>query len=64
MLEQSLTLTAVYVAVASIVHYGFVGLAGALTEFLYQPARERSARRLLSALLALMALWFGWSTTR
>ncbi|RUW68770.1 LysE family translocator, partial [Mesorhizobium sp. M4B.F.Ca.ET.049.02.1.2] len=41
-----------------------VALAGALEPFLNDPRRERFARRLLSALLALVAFWFAWSTAR
>ncbi|WP_353805551.1 hypothetical protein [Mesorhizobium sp.] len=41
-----------------------VVLAGTLEPFLNDPRRERISRRLLSALLALVALWFAWSTAR
>lgn len=64
LLAQTVALTAVYVAVATIVHAAIVVLAGALEPLLNDPARERVARRFLSALLALVALWFGWSTAR
>ncbi|MGE0502679.1 MAG: LysE family translocator [Rhizobiaceae bacterium] len=63
-LPQTMTLTAVYVAVATIVHAMIVVLAGTLEPVLNDPRRERIARRVLSALLALVALWFGWSTAR
>ncbi|MEQ1951216.1 LysE family translocator [Mesorhizobium sp. CN2-181] len=63
-LPQTLTLTAVYVAVATFVHAAIVLLAGALEPFLNDPRRERMARRVLSALLAAVAIWFGWSTAR
>lgn len=64
LLSQTLTLTAAYVAVATAVHAAIVVLAGALEPFLNDPRRERFARRVLSALLAAVALWFGWSTAR
>lgn len=64
LLAQTVTLTLVYVAVATLVHVGIVVLAGAATPFLTDPRRERMARRTLSALLALVALWFGWATAR
>lgn len=64
LLPQTLTLTAIYVAVATVVHAAIVALAGTLETFLNEPRRERLARRLLSALLAVVALWFGWSTSR
>ncbi len=63
-LMQTLTLSAVYVAVATIVHATIVLLAGTLEPFLNNPRRERIARRVLSSLLAAVALWFAWSTAR
>ena len=64
LLPQTLALTAVYVAVATAVHAAIVLLAGTLEPFLNDPRRERIARRVLSALLAAVAIWFGWSTAR
>ncbi|RVC57555.1 MAG: LysE family translocator [Mesorhizobium sp.] len=63
-LSQTVLLTAVYVAIATAVHGVIVALAGTLEPFLNDPRRERFARRLLSALLALVAFWFAWSTAR
>ncbi len=63
-LPQTAMLTAVYVAVATAVHGAIVGLAGTLEPVLNDPRRERIARRALSAALAVVALWFGWSTAR
>ena len=63
-LMQTLMLSAVYVAVATIVHAAIVMLAGALEPLLNDPLRERLARRALSAPLAAVALWFAWSTAR
>ena len=63
-LAQTMLLTALYVAVATLVHVVIVLLAGVLEPFLNDPGRERVARRLLSAMLALVAVWFGWSTAR
>jgi threonine/homoserine/homoserine lactone efflux protein len=63
-LPQTITLTAAYVAVATVVHAAIVLLAGSLEPFLNDPRRETIARRILSALLALVAIWFGWSTAR
>lgn len=61
---QTMLLTASYVAVATLVHLAIVLLAGAVEPVLNNPRRERIARRTLSVLLALVALWFGWSTRR
>jgi threonine/homoserine/homoserine lactone efflux protein len=61
---QTLVLSFVYVAVATLVHCLIVLLAGTLEPFLNDPKRERVARRILSALLGLVALWFAWSTAR
>jgi threonine/homoserine/homoserine lactone efflux protein len=61
---QTLTLSAVYVAVATLIHALIVLLAGALEPLLTDPVIERRVRRFLSLLLALVALWFAWSTAR
>jgi threonine/homoserine/homoserine lactone efflux protein len=63
-IPQTLTLSAVYVAVATVIHVAIVVLAGSLEPLLNEPRRETVARRTLSALLAGVALWFGWSTAR
>jgi threonine/homoserine/homoserine lactone efflux protein len=52
------------VLVATLVHGLIVLLAGVMEPFLNDPRRERFARRVLSALLAVVAVWFGWSTAR
>jgi threonine/homoserine/homoserine lactone efflux protein len=59
---QAMTLTAVYVCVGAIVHSTIVMLAGTLEPVLNDPRRETIVRRVLSVLLALVALWFAWST--
>jgi threonine/homoserine/homoserine lactone efflux protein len=61
---QTVLLTGVYVAIATAVHLAIVALAGTLRPLLTDPVRERFARRLLSILLAAVAIWFGWSTAR
>ena len=63
-LPQTVSLTAIYVAVATLIHAMIVVLAGALQPVLNNPRREQVARRVLSALLAGVAIWFGWSTAR
>lgn len=63
-LAQTLILSAVYVIVATVVHGLIVLLGGALEPLLTNPRREQTIRRFLSALLALVALWFAWTTAR
>jgi threonine/homoserine/homoserine lactone efflux protein len=62
--RQAITLTAIYVAVATLVHLLIVLLAGSLERVLNDPKREAMARRLLSLLLAAVAVWFAWTTAR
>jgi threonine/homoserine/homoserine lactone efflux protein len=64
LLGQTLVLSAAYVAVATLVHSAIVVLAGSLRPFLTDPRKEMIVRRTLSLLLALVALWFVWSTAR
>lgn len=62
-LRQTLTLTLVYVVVATLVHAAIVALAGRLRPFLEGP-NERVARRVMAVLLVLVAVWFAVSTAR
>lgn len=64
LLAQTLSLSAIYVTVATIVHASIVTLAGALTAFTQKPGREIATRRILSSLLGLVAVWLIWSTAR
>lgn len=61
-LGETLILTAAYVAVATLIYAGIVTLAGSANALLGDPDRSRSIRRLLSVSLALVALWFFWSS--
>ncbi len=61
---QAVALTIAYVGVATAVHLSIVLLAGSLARFLKDPGREQVARRFLSAMLALVAIWFAWTTAR
>jgi threonine/homoserine/homoserine lactone efflux protein len=63
-LAQTLILSGVYVAIATIVHGLIVLLGGAVEPLLTNPARETLIRRILSVLLAMVAVWFAWSTAR
>jgi threonine/homoserine/homoserine lactone efflux protein len=64
LLGQTLVLSAIYVTVATLVHGMIVVLAGSLRPFLTAPRKEMLVRRTLSLLLALVALWFAWSSAR
>lgn len=64
LLGQTIALTAIYVTVATVVHAVIVAMAGTLEPFLNDPRREKIARRALSAMLAMVALWFAWTTAR
>jgi threonine/homoserine/homoserine lactone efflux protein len=59
---QTVTLTLIYVAVATLIHGLIVTLAGLARPLLTDPIRSRRVRRALSLALALIALWFAWST--
>jgi threonine/homoserine/homoserine lactone efflux protein len=63
-LTQTITLILVYVAVATVIHLAIVGLADRARVALDNPGRRRIARRVLSLLLALVALWLAWATRR
>ncbi len=63
-LRQTLVLTAVYVAVATAIHGGIVALASAARQVVAAPARARTVRRVLSAGLAAVAVWFAIATAR
>jgi threonine/homoserine/homoserine lactone efflux protein len=63
-LSQTLWLTVIYVVIATSIHALIVVLAATLQPVLMDPRRERIVRRLLSGLLALVAVWFAWSTQR
>ncbi len=63
-LGDTLILTGFYVAIATAIHGGIVLLAGLAQPILQDPVRERWSRRILSVLLALVAVWFAWSTQK
>lgn len=63
-LTETITLSMVYVVAATLIHAGIVTLAGLARHILDDPRRSRIVRRVLSALLALIALWFAWATGR
>ena len=61
-LPQTLTLSAAFVVLATLIHGTIVALAGLAAPLLQDPRRARLLRRTLSASLALVALWFAWET--
>ena len=56
-LPQVLLLTVIYVAVATLVHAAMVLLAGTVQPWLEDETRSRITRRVLSLLLAAIAVW-------
>ncbi|MCO6186707.1 LysE family translocator [Rhizobium sp. L1K21] len=63
-MHQTWVLTAVYVAIATGVHLALVIATGTLQPVLSVPSRARIVRRVMSVLLAGVALWFAISTAR
>ncbi len=63
-LTETTTLSMIYVAVATAIHAAIVTLAGLARHILDDPRRSRIVRRILAALLALIAIWFAWATGR
>ena len=59
---QLLTLTALYVAVATAVHATIAMLAGSFNRFFADPARARMLNRVFALLLAAVAIWFFYTT--
>jgi threonine/homoserine/homoserine lactone efflux protein len=63
-LPQTAILSLVYVMAATAIHAAIVGLAGSARLFLDEPVHIRLTRRVLSAALAAIALWFAYATAR
>jgi len=63
-LAQTLTLSAVYVVIASAIHALIVISASRLRSLVDDPARLRTVRRALAVALAGVAIWLAWSTAR
>ena len=61
---QTLTLSAIYVAIATAIHALIVISASRLRKFINDPVRLRWIRRILAAALAGVAIWLAWSTAR
>lgn len=61
-LPQALLLTLISVAIATLAHLIIISLAGFLKPILDNPKRKRIIRRVMSVLLAMIALWLGVKT--
>ena len=57
-----LILTAVFVVIATAIHSALVLGANAARALLFHPTRERAIRRSAALGMALVAMWFAWST--
>lgn len=62
--QQTLVLSAIYVAIATLIHAGIVLLAGQFATRIDTPESRRTVRRLLSLALVAIAVWFAISTGR
>ncbi|PPB82167.1 threonine/homoserine/homoserine lactone efflux protein [Albidovulum inexpectatum] len=63
-LAATVMLSMIYVAVATAIHAAIVTLAGAARPLLENPDKRLVVRRVLAILLAVIAVWFAWSTGR
>ena len=61
---QTLTLSAIYVSIATAIHLAIVLLASRLQRLIATPEQRRTVRRVLAVLLAAIAVWFAFSTSR
>ena len=62
LLAQLITLTALYVGVATMVHAAIALLAGSFTRFFADPVWSRRLSRIFAVLLAAVAIWFFFAT--
>lgn len=62
LLPQTLTLSAAYTSVATVVHMLIALLASTMRPFLQDVERMQMVRRILAISLAFVALWLLWST--
>lgn len=61
---QTLVLSAIYVGIATAIHLAIVLLASRLQRVIATPEQRRTVRRVLAVLLAAIAVWFAFSTSR
>jgi threonine/homoserine/homoserine lactone efflux protein len=62
LLAQLITLTALYVSVATAVHTAIALLAGSFTRFFADPVWSKRLGRIFAVLLAAVAIWFFFAT--
>ena len=61
---RTLTLSAIYVLIATVIHSGIVLLASQMRRLVARPAQMRRVRRVLALALVGIAVWLAWSTAR
>jgi threonine/homoserine/homoserine lactone efflux protein len=61
-LMQLATLTVAYVVIATVIHAGIALLSGSFSGFFTQPAKFQVMSRVFAVLLAIVAIWFFFST--
>lgn len=61
---QTLMLSAIYVSIATAIHFAIVLLASRLQSVIATAEQRRTVRRVLAVLLAAIAVWFALSTSR
>jgi len=59
--QQAVFLTLVSVGIATLIHMVIVSLTGVFQPILEDPVLNKRVRRGLAIVLAIIALWFGWS---
>lgn len=59
-----ITMTLIYLAIATLAHALIVAFAGSFEKALADPRRERIARRIFALALAGVAIWFAFGTAR
>jgi threonine/homoserine/homoserine lactone efflux protein len=61
---QTLTLSAIYVAIATLIHTGIVLSASRFRRIIAKPEQVKLVRRALALALVAIALWLAWSTAK
>ena len=62
--RQTLILSLIYVAVATLIHATIVALAGSLRSTIVTASNRRAIRRTFSVMLVAIAIWFAFTTGR